>query len=327
MKQLGLFGDATPRSASDITLPSTHPSLPHLEADRQLGARLPEGIRLGPSSWTFVDWEGVVYPVGITRGDIAERGLAQIARYPLFRTAGIDRSHYAPLDEAALRCYAAQLPPGFPCVIKAWNGLTTVFDTRINSLGPRFLDPVACEQHVLLPLARYFAEHTGPVVFQFAPIPRRHLPHPEAFAERLDRFFGALPAAFPYAVEIRNRELLGPAYFAALARHGVCHVLSLWERMPTLGQQLALPGVLTAPFMVARLSLTPENRYEAQKQRFKPFNRIAIVDEEMRADVVALARAARARRAALFLTVNNKVEGCGPLTIRALIERIVADVR
>lgn len=321
MKQLGLFLNTAPgpdRGPTDT-------SLVHLEADQRLVERLPEGIRLGPSSWSFPGWEGIVYPHGITKEDLVERGLAQISRYPLFRTVGIDRSHYAPLDEETLRRYAEQLPPGFPCLIKAWGALTTLVDMPSGKDNPGFLDPIACEQHVLVPLARCFAEHTGSLVFQFAPIPRRHLPSPELFAEQLDRFFGALPTAFSYAVEVRNRELLVPAYFAALSRHGVSHVLNLWDRMPTLGEQLAMPGALTAPFVVARLSLARGTRYNDQKDRFMPFNRIAIADEEMRADVVALVRAARARRATLFITVNNKVEGCGPLTVRALIERIVAD--
>jgi hypothetical protein len=43
----------------------------------------------------------------------------------------------------------------------------------------------------------------------------------------------------------------------------------------------------------------------------------------MRADVVALVRACLAARKTLYLTVNNKVEGSSPLTIRALIARIL----
>jgi uncharacterized protein YecE (DUF72 family) len=315
MKQLGLFANTAPEPP------------PHVEADRRLVERLPASILLGPSSWTFADWEGIVYPTGMSREDLIERGLERIARYPLFRTVGIDRSHYAPLDEATLQRYASELPAGFPCVIKAWNAITTLIDTRTHGQNPAFLDTAACEKNVLLPLSRFFYEHTGPLVFQFTPIPARNLPSQDAFAERLDRFFGALPTAFRYAVEIRNRELLGPAYFAALARHGVGHVLNLWERMPTIGQQLALPGVLTAPFVVARLSITPDNRYEEQKKRFMPFNRLSVIDEGMRADVAALASAALALHKTLFITVNNKVEGCSPLTIRALIERIVEGLR
>src|SRR5262249_20636336 len=176
MKQLGLFADSAPQP------------LPHIDADRRLAERLPPGILLGPSSWTFPGWEGIVYPTGLGKEAIMEEGLSTIARYPLFRTVGIDRSHYAPLDEATLTRYASQLPPRFPCVIKAWNAITTFVDVRADAPNPAFLDADACERQILSPLARHFAEHVGALVFQFTPIPARWLPHPQMFAEELDRF-------------------------------------------------------------------------------------------------------------------------------------------
>lgn len=309
-RQLGLFLGATPAP------------LPDLAADQRLADRLPPGLFLGPSTWTFPGWEGLVYPRGIGRDDLIERGLTHASRHPLFRTVGIDRSHYAPLEEGELRRYAEELPPGYPCVIKAWNAVTTLED-RSGNESPAFLDERLLEQRVLLPLARGFADHVGALVFQLAPISARNLPHPEAFAERLDAFLGALPTAFPYAVELRNRELLTPSYLAVLARHRASHVLSLWERMPPLGKQLALPGAFTAPFVVCRLSIPPGNRYEERKARFAPFDKIVSVDEAMRADVAALARACLLAKKTLYLTVNNKVEGSSPLTIRALIARII----
>lgn len=312
MKQLGLFGGAAPPRA-----------LPDAAADERLASRLPEGILIGPSTWTFPGWEGIVFPRGVTREDLMERGLGLAARYPLFRTVGIDRSYYAPLEEAELARYAAELPPGFPCVMKAWSAVTTMIDPKSGTENPRFFDVATIEEHVLRPVARAFRDHAGPIVLQLAPIPARDLPHPDAFAERLDGFLGRLPTALTYAVEIRNRELLTTSYLQVLARHGVSHVLNLWERMPAVGRQLAVHGVLGAPFVVCRLSLPPGQRYEEQREAFAPFNRIVAPDETTRADVASLARACLARKKTLYVTVNNKVEGSSPLTIRALIERIV----
>ncbi len=324
MKQLGLFTDGSGERGS-----TPSPPLPHVDADARLAARLPPWILPGPSSWTFPGWEGIVYPPGVTREDLLERGLGWAARYPLFRTVGIDRSYYAPLDEAELRRYAAELPPGFRCVMKAWSAVTTLADPRSSNgaPNPRFLDPALLEQAVLLPAARAFREHLGPLVLQLAPIHPRDLPRPEAFADALDRFLGALPTAFDYAVELRNRELLTSGYLAVLARHRVAHVLSLWERMPTVARQLAIPGVLTAPFAVCRLSITPGQRYEERRDAFAPFDRIVQPDEATRAAVGALARAAAAQgKRPLYLLVNNKVEGSSPLTLRALVERMVEAV-
>ncbi len=311
MKQIGLFLDA----------PAALP-LPHLDDDRRLAARLRPRVLVGPSTWTFPGWAGLVYPPGTGREELVDRGLERASRYPLFRTVGIDRSHYAPLTDDDLRRYAEQLPPGFPCVIKAWNALTTP-TLEGGAPSPAFLDSRVCEERVLLPLARSFPDHVGALVFQFPPLSPRDLPHPDAFAERLDAFLGALPTAFPYAVEIRNRELLRPGYLEVLARHRVAHVLNLWERMPDVSRQLAIPGILTAPHVVCRLSLPPGNRYEDQKRKFAPFDRIVAPNEAARAGIVALARLCASAQRTLFITVNNKVEGSSPLTIRALIERMV----
>jgi uncharacterized protein YecE (DUF72 family) len=316
MKQIGLFG-------AGRSVPVTGP-LPDAEADARLAARLPPWILPGPSSWTFPGWAGIVYPPGTGKDDLLDHGLALAARHPLFRTVGIDRSYYAPLEEAELRRYAAQLPPGFRCVIKAWSAITTLADPRTLAPNPRFLDVDALEKAVLLPLARAFHDHAGPVVLQLAPIPPPLLPRPEAFAGALDRFLGALPTAFSYAVELRNRELYTPAYLEVLAGHRVAHVISLWERMPTVGQQLAMPGVLAAPFAVCRLSLPPGQAYEARRAEFAPFDRIVAEEPGARADVAALALACAARgKKPLYLTVNNKVEGSSPLTVRALVTRMI----
>src|SRR5262249_22393575 len=126
--QLGLFTDAAARP------------LPSFEADAQLAARLPDWILPGPSTWTFPGWEGVVYPTGVTREELLERGLGWAARFPLFRAVGIDRSYYAPLEEAELAHYAAELPDGYPCVMKAWSAITTLADPRTGAPNPGFLD-------------------------------------------------------------------------------------------------------------------------------------------------------------------------------------------
>ncbi|APR87218.1 Hypothetical protein A7982_12567 [Minicystis rosea] len=312
MKQLGLFSDAAPRP------------LPSFEAEERLAAQLPAWIHPGPSTWTFPGWEGIVYPTGVTKEELVDHGLGWAARFPLFRTVGIDRSYYAPIEEADLARYAKDLPAGYPCVMKAWSAVTTLSDPRTGAPNPRFFDAAALEQHVLRPVARVFRDHAGPIVLQMAPIHPRDLPHPDAFAERLDRFLGALPTALPYAVELRNRELLTGTYLDVLARHGVAHVLNLWERMPTIGRQLAIPNVLTAPFVVCRLSIPPGQRYEEQKAAFAPFNRIVKADETVRLDMAAVARACGERRKKLFFVVNNKVEGSSPLTVRALIEHMIA---
>jgi hypothetical protein len=48
-------------------------------------------------------------------------------------------------------------------------------------------------------------------------------------------------------------------------------------------------------------------------------------DEEMRREVAALALAAASEHRPVYILVNNKAEGCAPLTIRALAEILAGE--
>ncbi len=286
-------------------------------ADAALAAKRPPGLFLGTSSWTFRGWAGLVYRGTPTQEHLVQHGLEEYARHPLFNTVAIDRSHYAPLSSEDLAHYARQLPAGFRCVMKVWNAVTT-------PTSPQYLDPGFFKDAVLAPVEQSFGAHLGTLLFQFPPM--HEPPKPNAFAWKLDRFFAQLPGHHAYAVELRNSELMTPAYFAALTRHGVAHVFNHWERMPALRDQLAHPASLTASHVVCRLLLPQGVGYEQAREAFAPFDRLQAPDEAMRTDVVALWKACRAANRSLTIIVNNKAEGSAPLTIRAIAERVTGIV-
>jgi uncharacterized protein YecE (DUF72 family) len=297
---------------------------------RALAAELPPHIRFGTSSWTFAGWSNILWKGTPTHAELVETGLRAYARHPLLATVGIDRSYYGPLTREDLTGYASQLPPGFLAVSKVWEEITTYvfpnhprFGARAGQRNPRFLDPTTTLEEVIGPYLDAFADHAGPFVFELPPMPRDAMPEEEDLARRIERLMRALPRRFSYAFELRNRELLTARYLDVLRANGAGHVLNYWSAMPTLRAQLDLPGVLTAPFVVARLLLPPGTRYQDRKADLAPFDRIAAKDPTMRADIVRLARACALADKALFVLVNNKAEGCAPLTIRALAEAIV----
>lgn len=296
-------------------------------AERALAARLPDHVLFGTSSWTFPGWAGIVYPPGVSADELGESGLALYAKYPLFRTVGIDRSYYAPLDVPTLARYAAQLPSGFRCVMKVWSEITSAVHPRTREPNPRFLDVETFERDVAAPIQQAFSDHAGPLVFELMPLKRSELPGPHEFEARLDAFLERLPAGLSYAVELRNPQLFTRGYLDVLGARGVGHVLNFWERMPDIGEQLELPGVLSAPFVVARLLIPPGLRYDDRKRDLSPFDRIVDVQEKMRADVERLAEACEKLGKVLLVIVNNKAEGSSPLTIRALAERLSRERR
>ncbi|MFT3707820.1 MAG: DUF72 domain-containing protein [Archangium sp.] len=286
-------------------------------ADAALAARRPPNLYLGTSSWTFPGWAGIVYRGRPTQDALIKYGLEEYARHPLFNTVAIDRSFYAALSPDELRRYAAQLPENFRCVMKVWNAVTRP--------GPQFLDVGFFNDAVLAPIDAAFSKHIGPLLFQFTPLSPSELPKPNDFAFKLDRFFSRLPKAFSYAVELRNSELLTPAYFQALARNQVAHVFNHWERMPPIREQLARQGSLTAPHVVCRLLLPQGTGYEEAREAFAPFDKLHAIDDVMRADTAALWRACRAAGRSLSIIVNNKAEGSSPLTVRGLLQKIVTE--
>jgi uncharacterized protein YecE (DUF72 family) len=321
--QLGLFGtDPDPNDVVAVTSPA-------LES---LAARLPERLRFGTSSWTFPGWgNGLVYGGHPTQAALVRSGLGAYAKHPLLRTVGIDRSYYAPLSRGDLSEYAAQLPPGFVAVEKAWSEVTTRvfpehprYGERAGKVNPKFLDPTTAIAEVIDPWIEAFGSFGGPIVFEFPPMRPAHRPSARDFAAELDRFFTALPKTARYAVELRNRELFTPRYLETLAAHGVSHVITFWSDMPTPGEQLRVPNLLTAPFVVTRLLLAPGRNYDERKAAFEPFDRLVVPQLGMRADIVELWKQCAKNDRELFVLVNNKAEGSAPLTVRAIAELIAA---
>ena len=97
------------------------PSPDHLQT---LAARVPELVRFGTSSWTYPGWKGLVYQRDYPKSGSAAAMLEEYARFPLFRTVGIDSSFYAPPTPEQLQSYARALPAAFPCVSKVWDRIT-----------------------------------------------------------------------------------------------------------------------------------------------------------------------------------------------------------
>lgn len=318
-QQLDLFGLASDRAEP----PAQYP-----ESIRALAAALPEHVHLGTSSWTFEGWKGLVYQRAYpNQRSFVRDSLREYAQYPLFRTVGVDRAHYAPLGADDWRAYAEQLPPQFRCVIKIWDELSLMafpdhdrYGARRGTRNPNFLDAALLRDAVAAPLREGFGDHVGALVLEIAPL--RAPPPPRAFEDRLARFLSHAPSDIPLAVELRNRELLTPRYLAILKHFGASHVLNFWTGMPTLREQLALPGILSGLRAVARLSLPPFGVYAQRKRELEPFDRIQDPQPELREDVAELAYRAGELGQALFITVGNKMEGSAPRSVAALAARL-----
>jgi uncharacterized protein YecE (DUF72 family) len=306
-------------------------SYPSVEELERLRAAIPPNVHFGTSTWNYPGWTGLVYSRAYPKSGAATKMLAEYARFPLFSTVGIDSSFYGPPSAKTLAAWARALPSGFRCVSKVWDRLTIHRFTgprdegRTGQRNPDFLNPELFRSDVWAPYQESFAGHTGPFVFEFQRISPKALP-PDRFVDRLDRFLGALPAEGEYGVEVRNEELLTPAYFAVLREHGVAHVFNSWTRMPSIGDQLDRPDSVTGRFLISRALLRPGRRYADAVDQFSPYDRIREPNPELRHDLVRVVELAAALRIPAYLLVNNRAEGSAPLTIAA-VARLIAQTR
>jgi uncharacterized protein YecE (DUF72 family) len=323
--QLSLFGPAEAPPPRSKVQPA-----PVAEEHARLGERVPAGLWVGTSTWSFPGWAGILWRRKHGTSLLAREGLGAYAAHPLLTGVGLDRTYYQPLAAPEYAAYAAQVPEGFRFVVKAHEALTVShwpdrerYGSRRGEENPLFLDPAYAAEEVVGPTVEGLGERLGPLVFQFAP---QDVGAPLAFIERLFAFLDALPTGPLYAVEVRNRELLVPQYALALADAGVSPCLTVHPRMPPLPEQwraTARVALAERPALVLRWMLRPGQTYDGARARYEPFDRLVDPDPDHRAVIADLARRALGEELPVFITVNNKAEGSAPLSVFELIREIV----
>lgn len=329
-EQLHLFA---PPSSSEAPTERTQqinpaPLRPDVEA---LAASLQETIRLGTSSWSFPGWEGLIYDRPAPQATLSREGLPLYSQHPLLRTVGVDRTYYRPMTAAQFADYAVQVPETFRFLVKAHEYCTLAgfgdhprYGTRRGQPNRLFLDPHYATQEVIGPFTDGLKDKAGPLLFQFSPQDHTDLADSGSFVERLYRFLDSLPRGPVYAVELRNTALFTPAYVDALSAVGACHCLNGHPSMPPVREQAALVQPERSRAVVIRWMQTRHLSYQAAKHKYAPFHQIVDADPTSRRAIAELCLDSSVRQQPSYVIVNNKAEGCAPLSIVQLAQQIVA---
>ena len=295
---------------------------------RALSEALSPKLRMGTMSWSFPGWRGRVYAHDAEPKLLAEAGLTAYSKQPWLRSVEVDRSFYDPLPEHYFRQLAQQVPDDFRFIVKAHEECTLArfpkharYGKRQGEANPRFLDPAYATGAVAAQCVPGLGDKLGALLFQFPP---QDAGHPEQFADRLQAFLERLPRGVPYAIELRNAELLTPAYARALTAAGALHAHNAWGTMPSvLAQARLIPPPARKPLIV-RWLMRRGDEYEAARSRFLPFDRLAEPDLPIRTDIATLVSKALAKDVPAFVLVNNKAEGCAPASIVELARAVAA---
>lgn len=193
--------------------------------------------------------------------------------------------------------------------------------TRKEGLtNPRYLDAALFEDAFVAPFVESgFESHVACFLFEFRSSTGRQ---PEAFLDRVEEFLHRLPKSFRYAIEIREPRVLGERYRQMLQATRASHVFNHWDRMPSLAEQREGGYLGTGDFFVSRILTPLKMPYAVAKKKFAPYNRLdpKNILVQMRKDVVELCLDTIQGRLPGYILVNNRAEGCAPLTIQALEE-------
>ena len=284
-------------------------------------------LHLGTSSWSFPGWNGLVYDGAFRETKLARDGLAAYGKHPLLRTVSIDRTFYAPIPEADYARYASQVPDGFHFLVKAPMAITSSYlrsDNGEFTNSPYFLDVDYAVNEFIGPCTAGLGTSCGPLVFQCPPQGRGTTSNPDPFINRLYRFLSALPQDVLYAVEVRDPQLLTERFFKCLNATGVRFCVASHARMPTPREQIECSLSMDAGPFIVRWSLHSGFKYETAKAKYFPFNQL--VDEDPAGRESLAEECVRTLDAGfpVYVVVNNKAEGCAPLSVEKLARRVVA---
>ncbi len=294
----------------------------------RLSALAARSVSIGGSSWKYEGWLGQIYTRSLyqARGRFSKKLFEAtcLNEYAsVFPAVCGDFAFYQfPTDTFWAKLFA-QTPEPFRWAFKVPEQITIPawpvhprHGALAGRLNPSFLDAGLLEQSFLRALAPW-RSRTGVLIFEFGTERRTG---PVEFVRSLDEFLGRLPEAWTYAVEVRNPEFLGPAYFDCLRAHSVSHVYNAWSRMPEIAEQMAMPGSRTANLVVARALLRRGRVYEEAVKQFSPYDRVQEVNAPVRRALRELIDSALTEGRPAFIFINNRLEGNSPGTMASIVE-------
>jgi uncharacterized protein YecE (DUF72 family) len=158
---------------------------------------------IGTMGWSYRFWAGDFYPEELKPAEF----LAEYAKH--FDTVELDNTFYRIPSANTTKAWKEQVPEGFLFSAKFPRVITHV----------KMLRDCEREMDAFISRMSQLQNKLGPLLLQF----------PNSFGSKhfplLQEFLPTLPKGFRYAVEVRNKGLLGEKLRSLLGKNGVAQVL------------------------------------------------------------------------------------------------------
>jgi uncharacterized protein YecE (DUF72 family) len=253
-------------------------------------------ILIGCSGWSYADWEGAFYPVGM----VAREYLEWYAdRFPIVE---VDSTFYRPPTARMVRGWRDRTPPDFRFALKIPRVIT--HEKRLRDCT----DEVEGFVSAVLPLG----EKLHCALLQMGYFNRGAFGSLGEFLRVLDAFLAAWPLKrLPLAVEIRNPRWVGPELADLLRGHGTALTLTAQQWMPTPAQVAERIDPITGSFSFVRLI---GDRHAIEKMT-TTWDKI-VLDRSAELAETARVIESLAERVPVVVFVNNHYAGHAPATAR-----------
>ena len=252
-------------------------------------------IRLGTSAFTATGWEGSFYPAGMKPADFLSY---YATRYD---TVEVDSTFYRSPAPATVKGWYAKTPPGF------------LFTAKVPQLITHEKMLVDCDQDFrdFLKAMDCLGEKLGPLLLQFGYFNKSAFAGVNEFLARLRPFLKKIPPGYRFAVEIRNKNWLVPAFADALRERQVALALVDHAWMPRPKQQFERFDPITADFTYVRWL----GDRKGIEEKTKTWNKIIVDRTADLVEWVEVLKKVQQRKIQILAFANNHYAGNGPGTI------------
>ncbi|MCX7953116.1 MAG: DUF72 domain-containing protein [Deltaproteobacteria bacterium] len=267
----------------------------------------PNNVSFGTTSWIYEGWKGIVYFKNYkNKTSFRQSALVEYFLCPLFDFVEVDFTYYDYPTADTLKRLDQQIPTDKRVVFKVTRTITRPEEKFLNDI--EFKDKF---------LKNFPDTLIGKVLFfhlQFS-----HMNYSLIdFSEKLQNFLKSnLPYFSNFSIEFRNREFLN--LFESFLGLGATPCLNHWSYMPGITDQISEINLNKFDKIYVRL-LTPLGiSYEKAVEMFKPYDRVKLPQERAKSDLAGYITTRP--HVKYFVAVNNRFEGCAPLTIADILKK------
>jgi uncharacterized protein YecE (DUF72 family) len=253
-------------------------------------------IRVGTSAFTAAGWQDAFYPAGMKPADYLTYYASR------FDTVEVDSTFYGAPSAATVTGWAHKTPDNFTFALKVPQSIT----------HQKVLVDCDDEFKSFVSTAELLGAKLGPMLFQFGYFNRSAFTSRAQFLARLKPFLRKLPTGHRFALEIRNKHWLTPAFLKLLREHNVAYALTDQSWMPGPNEIFEKADPITANFTYIRWL----GDRKGIEQVTKVWNRIVVDRTAAMTSWVDVCMKIQKRGVSIYAYFNNHFAGFGPASVQ-----------